>query len=471
MSCCCKVSKLRVGFAGPASLCQQVCFVKVTRVESDLLIQSSKSVPSEDMPPDPQDQPREALGTNQPLTSADHASGSGTDDELESEQTSERSCVVKSSPPEHPPPGQGEENLTAANPTGSAVTTERSEPAEHSGAPSSDMPFLTPEVTEDPEGRKSPNLSSEMPFLTLAVGSSENNTLLNPNPLGKSSSSHNVSGETSVCFKATCPDWCSSPIQEDASQALGSDPDTHPELHGRKDIANHLKASTELFRCSFAQDFPLSANANTVSSSDSPSTSYHQNPPDILTSPLDETDFTSHALPNLFEEPSTIWKNFGYQNPDASELAVPYSMWEEPRCQQVKCPDPSEFPEKSLSFTDLEPSAVRRTAAELLDSPDKSPRSDSSSESGEENSASEAEYGDPGAEPGEIRIVSTQTPDTKRARLDHENHLLSSLTFSQYTIPGIKRKTTKSWRHPLRKPTARAVPSAVKQQANSDDGM
>ncbi|XP_040891783.1 lysine-specific demethylase 4C isoform X2 [Toxotes jaculatrix] len=31
------------------------------------------------------------------------------------------------------------------------------------------------------------------------------------------------------------------------------------------------------------------------------------------------------------------------------------------------------------------------------------------------------------------------------------------------------KKTTKSWRHPLRKPTARAVPTAVKQQATSDD--
>ncbi|XP_031141838.1 lysine-specific demethylase 4C isoform X10 [Sander lucioperca] len=31
------------------------------------------------------------------------------------------------------------------------------------------------------------------------------------------------------------------------------------------------------------------------------------------------------------------------------------------------------------------------------------------------------------------------------------------------------KKTTKSWRHPLRKPTARAVPTAVKQQTASDD--
>uniref|UniRef100_A0A673LAU1 [histone H3]-trimethyl-L-lysine(9) demethylase n=1 Tax=Sinocyclocheilus rhinocerous TaxID=307959 RepID=A0A673LAU1_9TELE len=39
---------------------------------------------------------------------------------------------------------------------------------------------------------------------------------------------------------------------------------------------------------------------------------------------------------------------------------------------------------------------------------------------------------------------------------------------SQYHMQTVK-KTTKSWRHPLRKPTARAVPSAVKQQAASDD--
>ncbi|XP_026159643.1 lysine-specific demethylase 4C isoform X2 [Mastacembelus armatus] len=37
-----------------------------------------------------------------------------------------------------------------------------------------------------------------------------------------------------------------------------------------------------------------------------------------------------------------------------------------------------------------------------------------------------------------------------------------------YPALSVKR-TTKSWRHPLRKPTARAVPTAVKQQAASDD--
>lgn len=46
---------------------------------------------------------------------------------------------------------------------------------------------------------------------------------------------------------------------------------------------------------------------------------------------------------------------------------------------------------------------------------------------------------------------------------------LTAVSHTQYHIQPVK-KTTKSWRHPLRKPTARAVPSAVKQQAASDDG-
>uniref|UniRef100_A0A3P8PHI0 Lysine-specific demethylase 4B n=1 Tax=Astatotilapia calliptera TaxID=8154 RepID=A0A3P8PHI0_ASTCA len=42
------------------------------------------------------------------------------------------------------------------------------------------------------------------------------------------------------------------------------------------------------------------------------------------------------------------------------------------------------------------------------------------------------------------------------------------ILFSLYPALSMKR-TTKSWRHPLRKPTARAVPTAVKQQVASDD--
>uniref|UniRef100_A0A8C2GT45 [histone H3]-trimethyl-L-lysine(9) demethylase n=1 Tax=Cyprinus carpio TaxID=7962 RepID=A0A8C2GT45_CYPCA len=70
---------------------------------------------------------------------------------------------------------------------------------------------------------------------------------------------------------------------------------------------------------------------------------------------------------------------------------------------------------------------------------------DSSSESSEENTMSDPEYVETGLEPGEVCTVS-----------------------SGYHTQTVK-KTAKSWRHPLRKPTARAVPSAVKQQAASDD--
>uniref|UniRef100_A0A8C9Y5T5 Lysine-specific demethylase 4B n=1 Tax=Sander lucioperca TaxID=283035 RepID=A0A8C9Y5T5_SANLU len=44
----------------------------------------------------------------------------------------------------------------------------------------------------------------------------------------------------------------------------------------------------------------------------------------------------------------------------------------------------------------------------------------------------------------------------------------SGLEPGEYPALSVK-KTTKSWRHPLRKPTARAVPTAVKQQTASDD--
>ncbi|XP_023274905.1 lysine-specific demethylase 4C-like isoform X5 [Seriola lalandi dorsalis] len=67
--------------------------------------------------------------------------------------------------------------------------------------------------------------------------------------------------------------------------------------------------------------------------------------------------------------------------------------------------------------------------------------SDEEEEEEEENDTSNYECDESGLEPGEV---------------------------CAYPALSVKR-TTKSWRHPLRKPTARAVPTAVKQQATSDD--
>ncbi|KAJ8262301.1 hypothetical protein GJAV_G00164890 [Gymnothorax javanicus] len=66
----------------------------------------------------------------------------------------------------------------------------------------------------------------------------------------------------------------------------------------------------------------------------------------------------------------------------------------------------------------------------------------------EGNDLSDLECEDTELEPGEICTYPNQT-----------------------VIPVGRMKTTKSWRHPLRKPTARAAPSAVKQQAASDEEL
>ncbi|XP_030643831.1 lysine-specific demethylase 4C isoform X1 [Chanos chanos] len=225
-----------------------------------------------------------------------------------------------------------------------------------------------------------------------------------------------------------------------------------------------------------------------------------------------------------------IWKNISSQNPAVlienlrpelevgltkggdgmtaydhdSDSELPYAMWTEPRCTEVQSPNPPDSPAKALTWANLEPSTVDPAGAEPTaglpedlelqravvveeeaidaqlpaqgelgtsrswqtgmkkrgcfsnasspregssqegesDSGGSRAKEDSSSESSEENNASETEEcGDPGLEPGEV---------------------------CAYSLPMVKR-TTKSWRHPLRKPTARAVPSAVKQQTASDD--
>ncbi|XP_016111919.1 lysine-specific demethylase 4C-like isoform X2 [Sinocyclocheilus grahami] len=217
----------------------------------------------------------------------------------------------------------------------------------------------------------------------------------------------------------------------------------------------------------------------------------------------------------------TIWNNLSSQNPAVlieslqPELVVglttggssltnyahdslPYTMWSESGCQQDKFPDSPNSSSCTQTWTNLEPIPMQCSGADMAPNapPDLKQQSvelepvkacvlgeqagsqepqeeefkgqeyyecaksehdgsvsdsdscesgdkgaDSSSESSEENAMSDPEYVETGLEPGEVCTYHTQTV----------------------------KKTTKSWRHPLRKPTARAVPSAVKQQAASDD--
>uniref|UniRef100_A0A672GVN0 Lysine-specific demethylase 4B n=1 Tax=Salarias fasciatus TaxID=181472 RepID=A0A672GVN0_SALFA len=92
--------------------------------------------------------------------------------------------------------------------------------------------------------------------------------------------------------------------------------------------------------------------------------------------------------------------------------------------------------------------------------------SDSSDEEEEEeeNDTNNYDCDESGLEPGEVCAVSI-TCNTKCLPIIF--FFFSSFP-RQYPALSAKR-TSKSWRHPLRKPTARAVPTAVKQQATSDD--
>ncbi|XP_056112909.1 lysine-specific demethylase 4C isoform X2 [Rhinichthys klamathensis goyatoka] len=233
------------------------------------------------------------------------------------------------------------------------------------------------------------------------------------------------------------------------------------------------------------------------------------------------SSLTSSHGPFVESKPFTIWKNLSSQNPavlieslqpelvmglttgvnsltEYSHDSLPYTMWSESGCQQEKFPDSPNSSPCTQTWTNLEPIPMQCSGADVAlntpidlkqqnvemvpavacmlgeqtgsqetqeeefkgqeyyegvksehdgsvsdsdscESGDKGV--DSSSESSEENATSDPENVETGLEPGEV------------------------CTYHMQTV----KKTTKSWRHPFRKPTARAVPSAVKQQAASDD--
>ncbi|XP_023189454.1 lysine-specific demethylase 4C-like isoform X1 [Xiphophorus maculatus] len=222
---------------------------------------------------------------------------------------------------------------------------------------------------------------------------------------------------------------------------------------------------------------------------------------------------------------SSIWKNFTSQSPavliqslhpdlpsDFSHDPLPYTMWTEPQCKEVTdledaakdlCRSENQEDEgSSLTWAQLEPTSLlsvgaieplglcedyelqkveenragsvsrqseadaclhpervaslHRTEQDETDMEDeeasdledeeqqhslKGRCSSDSSEEEEENDPNNYKCDESGLEPGEV---------------------------SAYPALSAKR-TTKSWRHPLRKPTARAVPTAVKQQTASDE--
>ncbi|KAA0722383.1 Lysine-specific demethylase 4C [Triplophysa tibetana] len=232
---------------------------------------------------------------------------------------------------------------------------------------------------------------------------------------------------------------------------------------------------------------------------------------------VSQTSVISDEGPFVDSKPftSTIWKNLNSQSPavlieslqpelvvglaqgvgslnDYTHDSLSYTMWSESNCQQEKSSDSPNSSPCMQAWGNLGPGSTHGSGSEITQNlqkveveegeacvlgeqtdsqqlqaevnksqeyyegvksePDGSVSDsdscesrvrgvDSSSESSDENALSDPECGEAGLEPGEV---------------------------CTYHIQPVK-KTTKSWRHPLRKPTARAVPSAVKQQAASDD--
>ncbi|XP_062284985.1 lysine-specific demethylase 4C isoform X2 [Scomber scombrus] len=228
---------------------------------------------------------------------------------------------------------------------------------------------------------------------------------------------------------------------------------------------------------------------------------------------------TSYIEPKPFS--SSIWKNFNSQGPavliqslhpelpsDFTHDPLPYTMWTEPQCKEVTdLEDPeqdlreSESQEEEagpLTWAQLEPtSLVSVGAVEPLGfcgdyelgrqrETEESLHSDTAVSPpmigvGEQDGVSDMEEGgsdgeeaeQPSSAKGETSSDSSDEEEEEEEENDTSNYEcdesgLEPGEVCAYPALSVKR-TTKSWRHPLRKPTARAVPTAVKQQAASDD--
>ncbi|XP_029949009.1 lysine-specific demethylase 4C isoform X2 [Salarias fasciatus] len=230
---------------------------------------------------------------------------------------------------------------------------------------------------------------------------------------------------------------------------------------------------------------------------------------------------------------SSIWKNLNSPSPavliqslqpelpnDFTHDPLPYTMWTEPQCKEVTdLEDPDQdFRESGdrdkeggpLTWAQLEPTSLVSVGAieplglggdydmqrgemdgteamslcrelgrqrEAEESPHSVPAVSPLRIAGEQDRASDMEEGGSGGEEAEQQRsakgdISSDSSDEEEEEEENDTNNYdcdeSGLEPGEYPALSAKR-TSKSWRHPLRKPTARAVPTAVKQQATSDD--
>ncbi|XP_026216410.1 lysine-specific demethylase 4C isoform X2 [Anabas testudineus] len=229
---------------------------------------------------------------------------------------------------------------------------------------------------------------------------------------------------------------------------------------------------------------------------------------------------------------SCIWKNLNSHSPavliqslhpdlpsDFTHDPLPYTMWTEPQCKEVTDLEDTEQDLREsenreegvpLTWAQLEPTSLvsvgaveplglcgdydvqrgKVDGAEALSLCRELERRGESGESlpldtavsplrmggGEQDGVSDMEEGGSDGEEaeqqssakGESSSDSSDEEENDTSDNECDGSGLEPGEVCAYPTLSVKR-TTKSWRHPLRKPTARAVPTAVKQQATSDD--
>lgn len=196
---------------------------------------------------------------------------------------------------------------------------------------------------------------------------------------------------------------------------------------------------------------------------------------------------------------SSMWSHFGPHRSltpdlpsDFTHEPLPYTMWTEPQCKQVTdsddlqlCgSDTQEGGSSTLTWAQLQPTSLVTAIGSLDPSEDYDLLRDQSSEiealshyhelERERNRELEEQAGVSDLDEAETEEEEEeQQYKSSSDSFDEEDDLTiseggESALKPEYLALSIRR-TAKSWRHPLRKPTARAVPTAVKQQAVSDE--
>ncbi|XP_035515892.1 lysine-specific demethylase 4C isoform X5 [Morone saxatilis] len=242
---------------------------------------------------------------------------------------------------------------------------------------------------------------------------------------------------------------------------------------------------------------------------------------------MEPKPFSSSIWKNLnSQSPAVLIQSLNPELPsDFTHDPLPYTMWTEPQCKEVTdLEDPEQDLRESenqeeeggpLTWAQLEPTSLVSVGAveplglcgdyelhrgesdgsEALSLCRELGRQREAEESlhsdtavspltmggGEQDGVSDMEEGGSDGEEAEqqssAKGESSSDSSDDEEEEEEENETTNYKCFESDLEPGevcaypalsVKR-TTKSWRHPLRKPTARAVPTAVKQQAASDD--